>query len=103
VFWFEQRGGLVRQTDASSWQLYTLRMAAYCPPAATVTDPGSVQAGMDDAITKNPIVWAAMPAGKIVHVLAEPFDGKFAKELRQSQDVFVVGGQWLMALSQQLP
>ncbi|HXD88525.1 MAG TPA: hypothetical protein VN641_18695 [Urbifossiella sp.] len=103
VFWFERRGEPQRQTDGSSWQLYTLRMAAYCPPSSSGQDPGSVQAGMDDALTKNPTTWATMPAGSVVHCLAEPFDGKFAKELRQAQDVFVVGGQWVMALAQYLP
>jgi len=103
VFWFERRGEPQRLTDVSSFQTYTLRMAAYCPPSVSGQSPGDVQGGMDDAITANPTVWNAMPAGKVLHCLAEPFDGKFAKELRQSQDIFVVGGQWLMALGQQLP
>lgn len=96
VFWFDRDGNPFRQTDGSSVQRYTLRMAVYCLPGATAS--GS-ETGMNDAVTKNPTGWGA----PVMQCLEVPFDGKFAKELRQAQDVFVVGGQWVMTLSQSVP
>jgi hypothetical protein len=80
-------------SDGSYLQTFTIRLAVYAVNSLTPTYP--IEQAIN-ALNTNPTGWPALRAGNILHVLPAMWDGKYAPQLREAQDVFLIGYQWDM-------